>query len=490
VRSTGISLVGSLAAWLPGQRWFAGKGTPVTAVTIERDTPLLAGDPGLRHLLVRVTQAGHSDRYQVLAGFRRELPGRLAHAVIGPDGEGSTAYDGLHDPELTRVLLAAIVAGRVIGPLRFIPEPGARIDPGLESMVLTAEQSNTSLLFGEQAILKLFRRPAPGPNPDLELPRALTRLGSPHVAPLLGWIETDLAGAPAVLGILASYLRATADGWSMAATSVRDLYAAGTERAAAAGGDFAGEASRLGTVTAEVHRDLAAAFGTEPLAPGALRELSGQMLARLAKTTAVVPELARYAGRLSAVFAHVASLDSPGQAQRIHGDYHLGQVLRTQTGWVVLDFEGEPEVPLEQRRARSLALRDVAGMLRSFDYAARSQLASRPPGERPVAAARDWVRRNTAAFCAGYARGGGTDPVRHAALLRALALDKAVYEVGYEARNRPGWLAVPLSAIADGGAAEVPGGDQEEGQPGQGREPRQGSGPRPGREPRPGGERA
>jgi maltokinase len=438
----------ALAAWLPGQRWFAGKGTPVTSLAIASDTTLVHGDPGLRHLILTVGQGGGTDTYQVFAGLRAELPDWLDHARIGPAGRGVTAYDGLHDPELTAVLLAAMAREQSTGPLRFGRRPGSHIGTGLESLVLTAEQSNTSVLFGEEAILKVFRRPSPGPNPDLEVPAALARLGSPHVAEPLGWIAATMGGMPMVLAVLSTYLRAAVDGWSMAATSVRDLYGS-IARAAEAGGDFAGEAHRLGEATAEMHRDLALAFGVDELPAAALADLSAQMLGRLAGAVSAVPELAPHEGLLRRTFTEVATLDGPLEVQRIHGDYHLGQVMRTHSGWVVLDFEGEPAAPLEQRRGRFPALRDVAGMLRSIDYAARFQLAGQEDPARAMAAARDWVRRNQAAFCAGYAGAGGPDPAKHAILVRALTLDKAVYEVLYEARHRPSWVHIPLGAIAD-----------------------------------------
>ncbi len=176
------------------------------------------------------------------------------------------------------------------------------------------------------------------------------------------------------------------------------------------------------------------------------------MLGRLAEVAAAIPELARYEPALRAAFGEVATLDGPLEVQRIHGDYHLGQVMRTHSGWVLLDFEGEPAVPLEQRRARYPALRDVAGMLRSLHYAARFQLVGQEDPGQIAGAARDWARRNQAAFCAGYARAGGADPGKHGILVRALTLDKAVYEVMYEARNRPSWLPIPLGSIADGAA--------------------------------------
>jgi len=442
----------TLAAWLPGQRWFAGKGTPITGLAVVEQTTLISGDPGLRHLIVAVTQASGTDSYQLFLGLRADLPEWLEHVRIGPVDAGLAGYDGLHDPGLAAVLLEAMAGGESIGPLRFARRPGAEIDTGLQSLVLTAEQSNTSLLFGEEAILKVFRRLSPGPNPDLEVPDALARIGSQHVAAPLGWITAQAQGRSTVLAVLSAYLRNAVDGWSLAATSVRDYYASDTASAAQAGGDFSGEAHRLGEATAEVHRDLAAAFGTQELSAHAYREMSAHMLDRLDEAIAAVPALGRHDRVLRAAFEEVATLTDPLVVQRIHGDYHLGQVMRTHAGWVLLDFEGEPAVALERRRAYYPALRDVAGMLRSLDYAAHYQLAAHESPGQAGAAARDWARRNQAAFCAGYARAGGADPGKHGILVRALTLDKAVYEVMYEARNRPSWLPIPLGSIADGAA--------------------------------------
>ena len=399
------------------------------------------------------------DYYQILVGLRRKLPERLEYARIGPIGDGLAggglpsggriAYDALHDADLTKPILAAIAAEASIGPLRMRTVEGAAFEIGLDSLVLTTEQSNTSLVFGEESILKVFRRLSPGPNPDLEVTTALHRLGSSQVAEPLGWIETGLEGVPTSLAILSRYLRLASDGWSLAATSVRDLYASPDMRAADAGGDFAGESRRLGIATAHIHADLAAAFDTDELGTAAVSELTERMFRKLDLASAAVPELAKHADMIGDAYAEFAKLKGPFPVQRVHGDYHLGQVLRTETGWVVLDFEGEPATPLAQRRARSSALRDVAGMLRSFDYAARHQLIGHPDQAALNDVARDWVRRNADAFCAGYAEGGGLDPAANRVLLRALQLDKAVYEVLYEARHRPSWLSIPLDSLAE-----------------------------------------
>ncbi|HEX3963623.1 MAG TPA: aminoglycoside phosphotransferase [Trebonia sp.] len=445
----------ALATWLVEQRWFAGKGHGLRDLAIVAETEIVSGDPELRHMIITVSNGMTVDYYQVLVGFRRKLPDRLSHALIGAAGDGTIAYDALHDADLTKPLLEGFARQSSIGGIHLFTVPGARFSTGLDSLVLTTEQTNTSLVFGDESILKVFRRLFPGPNPDLEVNTALAVLGSAHVAEPLGWAEARLEGVPTALAILSRYLRLASDGWSLAATSVRDLYAladsgftAGVD-ANDAGGDFAGEARRLGAATAQVHADLATAFGTDELPTRAIGDLTEQMFRKLDLTVSAVPELAKYADMIGGAYSQLAKVTGPFPVQRVHGDYHLGQVLRTENGWVVLDFEGEPATPLAHRRARSSPLRDVAGMLRSFDYAARHQLIGHPDAEALSGKARDWARRNGAAFCAGYAEAGGLDPAANDVLLRALQLDKAVYEVLYEARHRPSWLPIPLESLAD-----------------------------------------
>jgi maltokinase len=160
-----------------------------------------------------------------------------------------------------------------------------------------------------------------------------------------------------------------------------------------------------------------------------------------------VPELSPYRDALREAFDEVRELRGPVPVQRVHGDLHLGQALRSVTGWVLIDFEGEPMVPLAARVAPSSVLRDVAGMLRSFDYAANHLPLGETDTEYRAATAQAWTTRNQNAFCDGYAQ-VGADPREQAVLLRALELDKAVYEVGYEYANRPLWLPIPLAAVA------------------------------------------
>lgn len=462
---------GLLTEWLPEQRWFAGKGRDLDEVSIVSDTELIAGDPALHHVIVAVRQGepagaggarppGHNiDRYQVIIGLREELPGRLEYAEIGAL-DGVHLYDAVHDPDLTRVLLTNMASNVDVGELAFRSVPGTTIETDLDSLASPAEQSNTSLIYGDTYICKMFRRISPGINPDLEVGLGLARVGCEHIPAMYGWVETPV-GAPdaSTLAMLSEFLRSGTDGWQLATTSVRDYYnqpATDPDELdpGEAGGDFAAESERLGAATAAVHRDLATAFGAGESHD--LTEVVDQMRVRLDEACAAVPELRPYADGVRAAFESAAKLDQPFLVQRIHGDYHLGQVMRTDAGWMVLDFEGEPVKSLAERRATAHPLRDVAGMLRSFEYAARHLLGVQSAVGEPAPLerrARAWADRNREAFCRGYVEAGGVDPVEQRALLTAFEFDKAVYEVMYEARNRPSWLHIPLGTLANAARA-------------------------------------
>ena len=450
--STGVNteLHDLLVRWLPEQRWFAGKGRTIRDLAVESSAVLSEGshdDVQIRHLLLRVdSEDGGSDRYQLLLGSRTgEVPQRLAHAVIGT-ADNATVYDAVHDSDATEALLHHLVAGDLTETIRFT-RASEDLAEGKPSRLMGAEQSNTSIVYADDYILKMFRRLQPGLNPDLEVTRALADAGSPHVAPPLAWLEGEVDGQPTTLGMMQCFLRNASDGWAMATASVRDLFAEGDLHADEVGGDFAGEAERLGAATAEVHALMRRTLPSRAAGPEDSRATAAQLHERLEAALAVVPELAPYAQRMRASYDAVGLLTAEIPVQRVHGDFHLGQVLRTQDGWVLLDFEGEPARPLAERTAQMSPLRDVAGMLRSFDYAARHLLADHPGEHHLAYRAGEWAKRNRSAFCDGYARAAGADPRESAVLLRAFELDKAVYEVVYEARNRPSWLAIPLGSI-------------------------------------------
>ncbi|SDJ66576.1 maltokinase [Nonomuraea maritima] len=433
-----------LATWIGRQRWFGGKGRPIDGLWIESDVELT---PGLRHLVVAVRQDDSRERYQLLLGERTVLPERLGHALIGTLGD-TYLYDAVHDSDRTGWLLDGMAREQDHNGLRLRHMPGATIDTSPRSLVLGAEQSNTSLVYGDAYICKLFRRLVPGVNPELEIVTALAARDAPHIAQPYGWIETDLDGTDTTLAFMQEFLSAANDGWDLALTSVRDLYASLPEvPAAEAGGDFAAESLRLGSATARVHHELAAAFPTDVIAVHEVKRMAEGFRRRLGRAVAEVPELREHVSVIEQAYHEVDLLTSEVPVQRVHGDYHLGQVMRTPTDWVVLDFEGEPGQPLQERRALSSPLRDVAGMLRSFDYAARHLLAGHPEAGRLEPRAQEWADRNRAAFLEGYAEGGGVITEADATLLRAFEMAKAVYEVVYEARNRPAWISIPLAAF-------------------------------------------
>ncbi|MGW7818569.1 maltokinase N-terminal cap-like domain-containing protein [Streptomyces puniciscabiei] len=444
--STTVPLLASLdpllREWLPRQRWFAGKGRPVTGFTSVAVTELLPPDGrlGLYHLLLRVHQPSAlgaethpGDCYQLLIGVREALPPRLAPALIGhvQDGPlaGRTVYEALHDPRPAEVLLEALRTRARIGGLCFERDPRQEIREGLVARLMTAEQSNSSVVYGDTFILKLLRRVVPGVNPDLEIPLALAREGCPRVPAPTAWLHAELGPESYVLAVLQPFVSGASDGWELA---LREL---------AKGEDFAAEARALGRATAEVHTALAHALPTVTLGHVQVQSLADGMTERLQAAVQAVPSLRPYEDGLRSAYAALASLAAEGgtwTAQRIHGDLHLGQCLRSPSGeWSLIDFEGEPARPPAERRMPQPPVRDIAGMLRSFDYAAHSVTPPAP----------DWARVCRAAYCAGYADVAGRDPRTDPVLLRAFETDKAVYETVYEARHRPDWLPVPLSAI-------------------------------------------
>ena len=445
--------------WMPHQRWYHGKGhvpqlRRVGGFRLEDPE----GEVGCETLLLADEAVTPAVVYQVpltyrgapLEGAEHALIGTMEHSVLGR----RWVYDAPHDPVYVSQLMATILGSGVSDEAQASAGSNARARGSStgqsagsvsSSSVLSGEQSNTSIICrmsapdggpAEPLIVKVFRTVQDGDNPDVVVQSALTRAGSDRVPMAVGHLEgawdAPVDGAPqhGHLAFAQEFIPGVEDAWRVALV------------AAASGADFTARARDLGVVTAQIHAALANALGTSEVTPESRDALVTSMRQRYAAAAALVPELSAHSAAVDRIAQSVRDVHGP-PLQRIHGDYHLGQVLDVpERGWVALDFEGEPLRPLAERTRPDLTARDVAGMLRSFDYAAGSVALAESPVDATA-----WAAACRGAFLDGYASVAGVPDADAVALTRALELDKALYEVVYEARNRPSWLPIPLGAV-------------------------------------------
>ncbi len=406
-------------AWwrhLAGVRWFGGKGAAGAISALEPLPWYTAPDavPAVRSEIATLDYAdGRREFYHLL----------VAHYPAGTAPVGALArlgdvdvVDATTDPAAVRAFVAACQGGGVPGMAWAVPQP-----PSAQVRVWPGEQSNTTLTLDDGALFKLFRRIEPGPNLDAEVLDALAGSGC-AVPALFGRLGAAWpAGTDTDLGMVIERVAGARDGWEIATASC------------AAGTDFTPDARALGAALADVHAHLAATF---PAGTASGDDLAATMTRRLDDAVRVAEVLAPHRDALAAAIAGLRGRTLA--VQRIHGDFHLGQTLRSPAGWTIIDFEGEPAKTAAERRALDAVWRDVAGMLRSFDYAR----SAHPQPESRVALA--WSQAARTAFCEGYC--GGQD--LPSGILPPYLVDKAVYEVVYETRNRPTWVGIPLGAVA------------------------------------------
>ena len=391
--------------WLPTKRWFPAKGQAAELSAVAS----FALAPDVTILLVRA-RAGSIDALLQVPLVLADGPAADALGHL----DGRSVLDGAAHPAFLRAWLAAADG------------PGADVDVA-QARAISGEQSNTSVILpgARPGILKVLRAVAPGENPDVDVPRHLVDVGWANVPAPLAWLQGEWPGpdgepVTGYLGVLAAFVDAAEDGFELACAY------------AGRGETFAALAEALGAITATMHDALVRAYGVEADDQGP-DEVARAVASRFSWALSAVPALARFADGVAAVVAEVRTLPSAPPRQRVHGDLHLGQVLRSHDSWFIMDFEGEPLAPLAQRTRPDLALRDVAGLLRSIDYAAAV-------GGLTGADAEAWIADARAGLLRGY---GGGDQT----LLRALELDKTLYEAVYESRNRPSWLPIPIAGL-------------------------------------------
>ena len=442
----------TLIDFVEGRRWFGAKAEEVVHARLLDVALLRSQPPEFAAAIAEIRFApGTHQLYQVLLGYRPSDDSWTEEVVGQVDGQ--TVYDALADPALSRELVHLMRTSAQIpadeGTIDFGAVDLAGFGTDLyEPRTIGVEQSNTSVVFGDELILKAYRRLEPGINPELEVLRFLTERGFPNIAALVGWDGYSGPLITATLGILQRFIPDAQGGWELTLDVLRE----DPER-------FLGRVRRLGEVTGDLHSTLASDpsdpdFAPEEPSAEALGLLTATVDEEIERIFLDLPEgveaLAPIAGRGEEVrdrlrlFTHVGA---SGKVIRHHGDYHLGQVLWSEDDWVVIDFEGEPARSLPERRQKRSPLRDVAGMLRSFAYAASaSEILN------GVSAPEGWEERARELFLEGYFEhvdASLVPPGREARerMTAVFELEKAVYELRYELNNRPGWLGIPVAGI-------------------------------------------
>lgn len=452
-----------LSDLLPKQRWFGSKEREIASVDVLDQAVLDGGPPPLVIGLVRVNFIDEGrDLYSLMLVVD---DGSHRDAIADVDRLGGIGHLMAHGETFETASGSFHFGGPGLDPLS--PPSGDSV------RAISAEQSNSSLVLDDDVIVKLFRRVQIGANPDLELNRLLTNEGFENVPPHVGEIvyEGEIDGEPASidLGIAQQFIRDGREGWTTVVQEIHRLYdSAGDpshidEAVSEQAGDILEQLEELGDTTASLHVLLAREEGEPEIAPDAIdpRELkewadrARWSLERLVSSG--VAELEPHREAIEQRIDVLLDIDDAGLKTRVHGDYHLGQVMRNPRGWLIIDFEGEPLRSMEERRAKQSPLRDVAGMLRSFSYAATAALFDRAePGskewERLQPWADAWERRARELFLMAYHRTaieGGFLPERETfgALLDVFEIDKALYELGYERGHRPAWTRIPLRGI-------------------------------------------
>jgi trehalose synthase-fused probable maltokinase len=446
----------TLGEWLLGRRWFGSKAEDVSHVGVLDWMALDEADPALLLALVEARfPTGTHHVYQLLFGARpadeRWAEGRVE------DLDGATIYDAFADPEtygrIGRMLAEQATVQGETAVVNFYwlegvepPRPDATV------RAMGAEQSNSSVVFDDTYVLKAFRRLEAGDNPELEMLRFLTERDFPHIAELVGWVDYSGELMDATLGVAQRFVAGGRDGWELA------LEELGSDPEA-----FVARMEDLGVVIGRMHTALASdptdpAFAPEEPSMESTSLITATIDEQIERLFVDLPEdheaLAPIVHRGEEVRDRLSLLSHIGTGGRLirhHGDLHLGQTLLAggrDPIWIVLDFEGEPARPLLERRRKRSPLRDVAGMLRSFAYA-----ASAAELQRGTQAPEGWEDRTREAFLTGYF--DAVDPILLPAgesnartLLTIFELEKAVYELRYELNNRPDWVRIPVAGIA------------------------------------------